>query len=75
MGLLLGDVLSIEDVDKLRLLLGLGLRQAFQELIQFSVSTEKLVLRQGQIIPPLDGEAAEIGVTGGVGNLRWWSPG
>ena len=44
-------VLPIEDVDKLSLLLRLGLRQAFQELIQFSVSTEKLVLRQGQIIP------------------------
>ena len=69
LGLLLSDVLAVEDVDELGVLLGLGLRQTAQQLLQLPVGAEELVLRQGQIVAPLDGKAVEVGVPGGVGDL------
>ena len=59
LGLLLADVLAVEDVDEFGALLGLGLRQAAEQLLQLPVSAEELVLRQGQIVAPLDGKASK----------------
>ena len=50
-------------------MVGLRLGQPLQHGGQVLVGAEELVLRQGQVVPLADGEAIEVGVPGGVGDL------
>ena len=53
LGVLFGHVLAVEDVDKLGTLLGVGLGQTAQQLIQLPVGAEELVLGESQVVPRL----------------------
>ena len=74
LGLLLCNVLSIEDRDKLCLLVSLRVGQPVQHGFQVPVRAKELVLLQGQIVPLLDGKAAKVGVPRRVGNLTGPDP-
>ena len=68
MGGVLSDVLTIIEGDEGGVLPFLC--QLFQQSVQLGVGAEQLALLQGQIVALMDLKAVEVGVPGGIGNLR-----